>query len=56
MLDIKERFATLETAEGATLIGVGVAIILGQVTGLLPFIAIGLIASGAYKLFVKRKD
>jgi len=52
--ELKKRFSTLETVEGVTLIGVGVAIVIGQAVGLLPFIAIGLIASGAYKMFVKR--
>jgi hypothetical protein len=54
LTELKARFASFETIEGASLLAIGLGLFFGQALGLLPFITIGLIALGAYKVFIKR--
>ena len=52
--DLKQRFLTLETAEGTTLIVAGLGVLAGHLFGLLPYIGMILFGLGFYKTFVKR--
>ena len=54
--EVTERFATLETLEGATYLSIGAGLFFGQMFGLIQLATFILIAIGAFKIFVKRDD
>lgn len=51
--EIKTRLINFKTIEGVPFIATGLGILLGMITNLLPFAAIGLVAYGVLKVLAK---